>query len=70
MEAAMHQSANFLGTEPTDYQAWRNLIRPLSGRINVEGVEPGAQDLAGNGAVRRDTDKSAPLAHDAEPTAI
>jgi AraC family transcriptional regulator, positive regulator of tynA and feaB len=36
----MHQSDNFLGTEPMDYAVWRDLIRPLSGRINVEGVEP------------------------------
>jgi hypothetical protein len=43
MEAAMHRSNDFHGTEHMDcmdYEAWRDLMRPLSGHLNVEGVEP------------------------------
>jgi AraC family transcriptional activator of tynA and feaB len=40
MEAAMHQSDNFLGTEPMDYEQWGALLRPLYGRHSLGDVDP------------------------------
>jgi AraC family transcriptional activator of tynA and feaB len=40
MERVMRQSDNGLGTEQTDHEAYRALLRPLYGRHSLEGVEP------------------------------
>jgi AraC family transcriptional activator of tynA and feaB len=38
----MHQSDKILGVPQLDYEAWRALIRSISGRFNPEGMEPNA----------------------------
>jgi hypothetical protein len=35
----MDQSGNFVGTEDMDYEAWRESMRPLAGRFDVEGMD-------------------------------
>jgi hypothetical protein len=46
----MHQSDDILGTQQLDYEAWRDLLRSMSGRYNPEGIEPKA--FAGWGLFR------------------
>src|SRR5260370_41075881 len=36
----MRQSDHFLGTEQVDYEAWRDLLRPLYGRHSLVDVDP------------------------------